>query len=150
MKLETALDLIAKRLNGDDFEPFGEDLGTGHAAAIKLDSDGSQTFVHLWQEPSGEFSVVTQFTSRRLHKDLRLSAKFEKLLKKQARSLLKRNLSLAISDGKLVGTAAFVREGVDLFDLGIQEVELRGAIRDLLFEAEKRLKSERIFEHDDR
>jgi len=148
MKLDSALELIANRILDEGFEPFGEDLGAGYAGAIKRDSYGTETFVYLWQEPDSEFSVVTQFTSRRLHKDLRLSIKFDKLLKKHARSSLRKNLALEMSDGKIVGRAGYVREGVEMFDLRMQEIEIRGSIRDLLLEAEKKLKADSIYEQD--
>ena len=139
MELLTALALISTRLAEGGFEVVGGELPLGPSAILK-DDEGTQVFIHLWQEPNDDWSVVTQVTSNPLTKHLRLSIKFEKLLNKASKAARKKNLGLYLEDGRLVGKAAFSRELVSVADLRLQERQILLEIENLVNAGTSKLK----------
>lgn len=151
MQLEKALELISSLIQKDEsFEPIGEvDFLPLPPGALKLEEDGSEVFSYIWQEPNGEWTVVTQVSLSNLHKDLCVSSIFEKALTKFRKTMLKGNLSVELQGKTLRGLAARSNPLTDVPSLVLQQMHIKLTLKEFVEENAKKLKLPHAFEDPD-
>lgn len=148
MQLEKALELVSSLIQNDEsFEPIGEvDSITLPPGARKLEEDGSEVFSHIWQEPNGEWSVVTQISLSNLHKDLCVSRIFEKSLTKFRKTMHKKNLNVELQGTTLRAGAALSNPFTDYPSLVLQQMHIKLTLQEFVEENAKKLKLPLAFE----
>ena len=151
MLLEKALELITGLLEEDDsFHPVGEtEFALQPPGAQKLDKDGSEVFSYIWQEPNGDWSVVSQVRLAPLHKDLLLSRGFEKALTKFRKSMFKRNLSVGLEAKSLGGVSAKSSQLTDVSTVVLQQLMIKQALNEFIDETSRKLKLPQAFQGPD-
>lgn len=133
MELDYAKDLIRKMATRDGFEVHRLSYPFENSSVIKRAADDLD--FEIWKrihvEPEGDFSIVTQVTSPKLTKSLRLSAKFEKYVHKLDKQLRKDGATLILEEGRLALIAAKRGGQCDADDLIQQEKFLMQFFSDL-------------------
>lgn len=151
MQLEKALELISSLIHKDEsFEPIGEvDSTPLPQGARKLEEDGGEVFFHIWQEPNGEWSVVTQVSLSNLHKDLCVSSIFDKALTKFRKKMLKGNLSVELQGKTIRALTAKSYPLTDSPSLVLQQMHIKLTLQEFVEENAKKLKLPHAFEDPD-
>jgi hypothetical protein len=138
MEFEKAVSLLQWKLDtGGSCESVSQ--GPLGPAAVLCKRKSLEVFSYLWQEPTGDWTVVTQVSSGYLVKAARLSKKFEKLIVKASRKAEKDKAQIQLSEGKLVASAAMNRPFPLTFELVELEEGLVELIESLLAIASKKL-----------
>lgn len=116
---------------------------------IGAEEDGSEVFSYIWQEPNGEWTVVTQVFLSNLHQDLCVSRAFEKALTKFRKTMLKGNLSVELQGKTLRALAARSNPFTDVPSLVLQQMLVKLTLKDFVEENAKKLKLPHAFEDPD-
>lgn len=131
MELSQAIQLLRETLEmGSSFEVVTD--GPQGPAAILSRNESSEVFKYLWQEPNGEWSVVTTITKPEIRKEIWLSAKAEKILKKEFRRLQRQGLSLQLTDRQIVAMTALNKPTSTISDLTVQEKRVSEEVDSIL------------------